>query len=76
MNAWILVNIGCIECGVSSAIVGVFTDKERADALADELSTKYHWREMGQNNYEVFAMPTFDIVADEYQKALQEAPAP
>ena len=30
---------------------------------------------MGQNDYEVFAMPTFDIVADEYQKALQEAPA-
>jgi hypothetical protein len=30
MQKWIVVNIGCIECGVSSNIVGVFTDKERA----------------------------------------------
>ena len=75
MNAWILVNIGCIECGVSSAIVGVFTDKERADALADELNTKYDWREGGQNYYDVFPLPPFDVVADEYLAALEEAPA-
>jgi hypothetical protein len=64
---WILVNIGCIECGVSSAIVGVFTDEARAEALAKRLEEKMHWREGGQNQFEVFKMPEPDIIAEEYR---------
>jgi hypothetical protein len=64
---WILVNIGCIECGVSSAIVGVFTDEARAEALAERLEEKMHWREGGQNHFEVFPMPEPDIIAEEYR---------
>jgi len=35
-NAMMVMNIGCIECGVSSAVVGVFADKAKADAIAAE----------------------------------------
>ena len=65
---WIVVNIGCIECGVSSNIVGVFTDKVRADDLAASLYDTHDWREGGQNTFEVFPMPEDDTVNPEYQK--------
>ena len=63
---WLVMNIGCIECGVSSAIVGVFGDKEKAEAVAYECSEKYSWREGGQNAFKVFELPEPEIVAPEY----------
>ena len=64
---WLVMNIGCIECGVSSAIVGVFADKEKADAIAAECGEKFGWREGGQNAFEVFEIPEPEKVADEYK---------
>ena len=64
---YIVVNIGCIECGVSSNIVGVFDDKEKADAVAAICAAKYNWREGGQNSFEVFEMPELNVVNSEYQ---------
>lgn len=32
---YIVFNIGCIECGVSSAIVGIFKKKECAEKVAE-----------------------------------------
>lgn len=65
---WIVVNIGCIECGVSSNIVGVFTDEIRARELADTLDETHNWRGGGQNSFEVFPMPETDVIADEYTR--------
>ena len=64
---WLVMNIGCIECGVSSAIVGVFSDKEKAEAIAAECDKKFSWREGGQNSFEVFEIPESEKVADEYK---------
>jgi hypothetical protein len=64
--AWIVVNIGCIECGVSSGIVGVFTDKAQADAIAESLDGSHSWRDGGQNEFEVFPMPPLNEIAAEY----------
>ena len=63
---WIVVNIGCIECNVSSNIVGVFDDKNRADKLASDLLKTHEWRKGGQNSFEVFPMPPINTIADEY----------
>lgn len=70
LDLWILVNIGCIECGVTSNIVGVFTNKETADALAEKLEKTHNWREGGQNNFEVFPSPILDTIADEYNNEI------
>lgn len=69
MSKWILVNIGCIECGVSSKIVGVFSSKERAEELANRLYESHKWRDHGQNDFEVFEHPPLDEVDPEYLKA-------
>lgn len=63
---YIVVNIGCLECGVSSNIVGVFADKKRADDIATACSENYNWREGGQNVFEVFELPEPEIINPEY----------
>ena len=63
---WIVVNVGCIECGVSTNIVGVFTDKEQANNIASEFSDKFNWRQGGQNSFEVFEMPKINTINKEY----------
>lgn len=70
---WIVVNIGCIECGVSSNVVGVFDDEARANAVAEEFRDKFSWREHGQNLFEVFPMPAVNEIAEEYRGAPAEA---
>lgn len=64
---WLVMNIGCIECGVSSAVVGVFADKAKADEIAAECDKKYEWREDGQNAFEVFELPEAEQIAPEYE---------
>jgi hypothetical protein len=69
---YILVNIGCIECGVSSNIVGVFTDKLRAENIRNFLIEFHHWREGGDNHYFIFEMPQDNDIHAEYHKVLKD----
>ena len=64
---YIVVNIGCIECGVSSNIVGVFSDENNAKAIAEQCEKDFYWREGGQNAFEVFALPEPELINDEYK---------
>ena len=68
MKKYIVVNIGCIECGVSSNIVGVFDDKDRADTVVAICNEIYDWREGGQNSFEVFEMPELNVINPEYSE--------
>lgn len=64
--SYVVVNIGCIECGVSSALVGVFEHKHEAQAVATRLDKSHDWRQGGQNRFEVFELPPEGVIADEY----------
>lgn len=72
MKKWIVVNIGCIECGVSSDIVGVFDNEEKAKEIASMCDKKYDWREGGQNNFEVFEMPKLNVINKEYSEIIED----
>lgn len=63
---YLVINIGCIECGVSSNVVGVFTDKDKADEVAVNLNETHAWREGGQNSFEVFEEPEENTINPEY----------
>ena len=65
---WIVVNIGCIECGVSSNIVGVFDSQEKAEQVAEKCGEKYNWREGGQNSFDVFPLPEANKINEEYNE--------
>ena len=63
---YLVMNIGCIECGVSSKVVGVFTDRDRAHSVASGLLESHSWREGGQNDFIVCELPPPDEVDEEY----------
>jgi len=64
---FLVMNIGCIECGVSSQVVGVFETEEKANEIAEKSEEKYSWREGGQNSFEVFPVPETGIINSEYE---------
>ena len=67
---WLVFDIGCIECGVSSNVVAVYPHKHEADAVAAKLNEKFSWREGGQNSYEVFELNRAYEVSDEYKEII------
>lgn len=67
---WIVVNIGCIECGVSSNIVGMFPSEAEAKAIAEKCDDVFKWREGGHNSFEVFPMPEHGVIAEKYRRGL------
>ena len=67
---YLLFNIGCIECGVGSNVVGTYASFEDAERDAGILNKKLAWRDGGQNSFEVY-----DLLAEqpeEYRAALKE----
>lgn len=68
VNRFVVVNIGCIECGVSSDIVGTYATREEADEVAQVCDGGLSWRQGGQNSFEVFDLQARQ--AEEYATAL------
>jgi len=69
MKRYMVFNVGCIECGVSSDVVGLYETKEEADKVAETCNDKLHWREHGQNSFEVFDL--HKPQAEEYTEVLK-----
>ena len=67
---WMVFNVGCIECGVSSNVVGFYTTQEEANRVAQACEDHLHWREGGQNSFEVFNLVAPQ--AQEYADAIAE----
>jgi hypothetical protein len=64
-------NIGCIECGVSSNVVGLYTTQDEAMRIAEACDDTLSWRQGGQNSFEVFDLS--DPQSEEYCKAIAKA---
>jgi hypothetical protein len=64
---FLVINIGCIECGVSSQVVGLFQTEEEAEAVVEKCNDKYNWREGGQNSFEIFPLPELGVINSEYE---------
>jgi hypothetical protein len=72
---YLVVNIGCIECGVSSNVVGLFSTEKEAERVRDICVEKYYWREGGENRYRVFELPPVGAIHEEYIAAFTPPPA-
>lgn len=66
---YLVMDIGCIECGADSAVVGIFSDKDYALELAKfyNSSRQYNWTG-GQHNFEVFDLLEPDVINPEYKE--------
>lgn len=67
---WLVFDVGCIECGVSSNVVAIYPTEQEANAVAEKLNNTYEWREGGQNSYEVFKLGELHEVNAEYKDVL------
>ena len=67
--SYLVFNVGCIECGVSSNVVGVFKTEDEALAIASRLAKTHGWREGGQNSFEVYKLGSVGKITPEYETA-------
>lgn len=54
MKYYVLVDIGCIECGEESEVIGIYTDEKEAKRVGKEHKKRQreHW--YGQHSFEIF----------------------
>ena len=67
---YVVVNIGCIECRVSSNIVGYYNNKEKAEKITEICKDLFEWREGGENKFKVFELDELNATLDEYSEVL------
>lgn len=61
---YVAVDVGCIECGEPSGVIGVFTTRDAAQAACDSwFSYDSGWRG-GQHHYEVHEVAAVDVAVD------------
>ena len=51
---YVLVDIGCIECGEDTNVLGIFTDMERAIKVMDDHDKRQKENWTGQHSFEIF----------------------
>jgi hypothetical protein len=72
---FIIMDIGCIECGASSNIVGKFATEEQANKLASHIQ-RVHGRQGEEHRFEVFQLPDNEGIFPEYVKYVEGENAP
>jgi len=66
---YVVIDVGCHECGVGSEEVGIYETREEAEKIAKELSEDTgNWRDGGQSIPEVFEFDLGRLSKDNKEK--------
>lgn len=57
---YVAMDIGCLECGESSAVIGIFTDRARAETARADHERRQAQGWTGEHSFEVFEVPAPD----------------
>lgn len=68
---FIVIDVGCIECGEGSGIVGIYVDRAEAEGVA-EILNKYYDFTGGQHIYNVYELPEEGGTLPEYQEMINK----
>ena len=60
MKYYVLVDIGCIECGEESAVIGIYTSKKKAQRIRREHEKRQNESWNGQHIFEIFEIDEID----------------
>jgi hypothetical protein len=53
-KCWVVVDVGCIECGVGTEVLGVFESPEEADKVASAQRARFpSFRDGGQHDVKI-----------------------
>jgi hypothetical protein len=69
---YLVFNIGCLECGVPSGVVGIYETSGEACVKAAKLDEVAEWRNGGQNRYEVYPIEDGFWENEEYREELSK----
>ena len=58
---YVAVDVGCIECGEETSVLGVFTDPIKAEQVCDEHSDRQAENWNGSHSFEVHTVEGVDI---------------
>lgn len=58
---WVAVDIGCIECGEESAVLGVFTDEGMAKVVTSEHQSRQSAGWTGQHEFMIFPVDDVNV---------------
>lgn len=64
---FLVLDIGCIECGLPRDIVGVFDDQARAEAIAASCTQNHARLDGGHHRFQVIPLPAINTVHPAYQ---------
>ena len=73
-EGWVLVDVGCLECGEESAAVALFADQTEGEAAADRLNASDLTFTGGQHEFQLMSLPS--AIAEPYAALLSAAPKP
>lgn len=66
---YVVVDIGCIECGEPSTVLGIFNDKKKAESVREKYENIQEENWHGQHYFEIFEVDEEDkVVNDDYYK--------
>lgn len=54
---FLVMEIGCLECGSPDSVIGVFKTKEAAELAVKAVESKMYWRGGGHCVFEIFELP-------------------
>lgn len=60
-NLYVAVDIGCIECGEETQVLGIFTSLTRAEEVCNEHAARHCAKWRGQHAFEVFPVAEIDV---------------
>ena len=58
---YVVVDIGCIECGEPSGVLGIFTNEEEAEKVAEKYAEIQSNNWSGQHHFEIFEVKEENI---------------
>ena len=61
---YVAVDIGCIECGECTSVLGIFTDEACAREVCEEHATRHQANWRGQHSFEVFEVEETNSVVE------------
>lgn len=71
---YVVVDIGCIECGEPSSVLGIFTDKEKAIEISKKCEEYQEKNWIGQHYFEIYEVDKENELIDKYYiKGLKES---
>jgi hypothetical protein len=60
-NLFVAVDVGCIECGEETAVLGVFTPQEKAEKVCDDHRQRQALDWYGEHRFGVFPIDEVDV---------------